>query len=461
MSEKKNVLWRFFASVKLALISLIILAITSVLGTLVKQGQGADYYIQEYGSGLARFFEMSDITNMYSSWWFVALLCLFAVNLVVCSIERLPGVWRQMTMDNLAIDPGHLEKMGLTYHADSKLSPAGVAERITRLLSDAGWKKHRKLEREADAPGGQTFLISVQKGSWSRLGVYIVHLSILVILIGAITGSIFGFQAYVFIPEGKATGNVFLRETKESFPLDFRLQCDRFEKDFYPNGMIKQYRADLTVLDPERKTPYQKTIVVNDPLNYKGLAFYIGDSYPMDAFFIVVRNQKTGMEQAFRVPPEQDVAWQGTDVSFRIEELRKDQDGAVDEAKIRFMTDGADEPSLFWMQDKTTTIVQQIGGDLSFSFRQLYSTLFLVTRDPGVWIVYSGFMLIIAGLAVSFFLSHRRIWVYISPQSKHGSRILVCGVANKHKPVFERKFQKIVSLIAEDDAFFAGNESKL
>jgi cytochrome c biogenesis protein len=181
----------------------------------------------------------------------------------------------------------------------------------------------------------------------------------------------------------------------------------------------------------------------------------------MDAFFIVVRNQKTGMEQAFRVPPEQDVAWQGTDVSFRIEELRKDQDGAVDEAKIRFMTEGADEPSLFWMQDKTTTIVQQIGGDLSFSFRQLYSTLFLVTRDPGVWIVYSGFMLIIAGLAVSFFLSHRRIWVYISPKGKRGSRILVCGVANKHKPVFERKFQKIVSLIAEDDAFFAGNESKL
>ncbi|MEJ2691269.1 MAG: cytochrome c biogenesis protein ResB [Deltaproteobacteria bacterium] len=88
MPKTKNGIWRFFASVKLALTVLILLAAVSIIGTLIKQGQEPSYYVQEYGTNLARFFQALDITNMYRSWWFSALLCLFAVNLIVCSIER-------------------------------------------------------------------------------------------------------------------------------------------------------------------------------------------------------------------------------------------------------------------------------------------------------------------------------------------------------------------------------------
>ncbi|MGK2943735.1 MAG: cytochrome c biogenesis protein ResB [Desulfuromonadales bacterium] len=280
MSNIKNAAWRFFASVKLALIVLIILATTSIIGTLIKQGQTPAYYVQEYGPSLARIFERLDITNMYSSWWFVALLCLFAINLVICSIERLPGVWRTVVLDNLAVDPVKLEKMSFTHQTGTSLSVDATVERIHRHMVQTGWNKPRRLDR------GDSLLLFSQKGAWTRLGVYVVHLSILIILVGAITGSFFGFQAYVFLPEGRATSNIFLRKDKEPYPLGFKLQCDRFEKTFYPNGMVKQYRADLSILDPEREGLYKKSIIVNDPLTYQGLNFYVGDSFPLDEYFV-------------------------------------------------------------------------------------------------------------------------------------------------------------------------------
>jgi cytochrome c biogenesis protein len=447
----KNSTWQFFASVKLALAVLIFLAAISIIGTFVKQGQEPTWYVQEYGENLAKFFTTSDITNMYSSWWFVTLLCLFAINLVVCSIERLPGVWQQMVRDNLDVETSQLARMSFTHRADTGLSVAAAAATMDQVFKRAGWGNLRQAERD------ESILLGGQKGAWTRLGVYVVHLSILVILVGAIIGSIFGFQAYVFIPEGQATSNVFLRKTKEPLSMGFELYCERSEKTYYPNGMVRQYHADLAVLDKEGEDPYRKSIVVNDPLSYGGLTFYLGDSYPMDAFFLEVRNQRTGQEQLFRIPAQQDVVWQGTDVSFRIEELNHDQDGAVQLAKIRFVS-GSAEPSVLWVRNKNSVTIRQPTGDYVLSFRQLHSILLLVTKDPGLWVVFSGFVLMVVGLAISFFLSHRRIWVHILPSGKQGSRILVAGVSNKHKPAFENQFRKVVEHIDDGIRPVSGRE---
>ena len=444
MAKEKNPIWRFFASVKLALIVLIILAGTSIIGTLIKQGQEASFYVQEYGSELARTFELLDFTNMYRSWWFIMLLGLFALNLIVCSMERLPSVWRTMVLDNLAIDPRQLEKMGLSHRTETGLTTTVAVERLSQIISRNGWKMPRNLDRDG------TVLLFSQKGAWTRLGVYIVHLSILVILAGVMIGSFFGFQAFVFLPEGRATSNIFLRENKNPVPLDFELQCDRFEKIFYPNGMVKQYRADLSVFDPKRKEPLQKSVVVNDPLSYQGLTFFVGDSFPLDEYFITLRNQKTGLEQAFRVPPEREVTWPAGGLAFRIESLQRDQSGLVSEAKIRFSADTLTEPSFLDIKDRETLGIGLAGEPFTISFRQLSSTLLLVTKDPGISIVYFGCILMILGLAVSFLLSHRRIWVQVSKGTRQDSKILVCGASNKNKPAFKERFQGMIDLIEQD-----------
>ena len=189
MTNTKNSVWRFFASVKLALATLIVLAITSIIGTLIKQGQPDTYYIEEYGAGLARLFEQLNFTEMYSAWWFVSLLCLFAANLVFCSIERLPGVWRQMKADNLAIEVSQLASMSNSQHVETRLNVSTAAEQLQGIMAKAGWSSLRQLNKDG------TTLYAGQKGAWTKLGVYIVHMSILIVLVGAIIGSLFGYQA--------------------------------------------------------------------------------------------------------------------------------------------------------------------------------------------------------------------------------------------------------------------------
>ncbi|MEJ2691270.1 MAG: cytochrome c biogenesis protein ResB [Deltaproteobacteria bacterium] len=276
-------------------------------------------------------------------------------------------------------------------------------------------------------------------------------MSILIILIGAITGTLFGLKAYVYLPEGRATNKVFLQKNQAPVPLGFELRCDRYFRSYYPNGMIKQYRLVLTVLDPEHQTTFRKSTIVHDPLSYRGFTFYQADSYPMKKFFVEINNRTTGMEQLFRASPGRKVVWPGTGISFRIEDLKRDKAGELREAKVSLSVDPTAKPSVFWIKDKGTVTIGQSGKEFTISLRQLYSNLLLVIKDPGILIVYAGCILMLVGLAISFFLSHQRMWVRITTgKGQQGSQVLISGTSNKNKPAFERRFQALVDHIGKE-----------
>ena len=111
--KSENIIWNFFSSVKLALFTLCSLAVTSILGTIIPQKEASEFYISKYGAKTAQFFQLFDIPDMYNSWWFLSLLGLLSANLIICSIDRFPGVWKQINADNLALPLERIEKMNL------------------------------------------------------------------------------------------------------------------------------------------------------------------------------------------------------------------------------------------------------------------------------------------------------------------------------------------------------------
>lgn len=443
MALSQNRIWQFFASVKLALAALIVLSMTSIIGTLIEQNKGSDHYIEKYGATLAQLFELLDFTSMYNSWWFISLLFLFALNLVVCSIERLPGVWHTVAEKNPEIDAGHLKKMAGAQTIETRLPVTAATELVQKILADNGWKKFT-LRSTADS-----VVFFVQQGAWTRLAVYVVHLSILIILAGAIIGTLFGFKAFVYLPEGRSTENVYRQGSREPIPLDFQVRGDSFRKSFYANGMVKQHHADLTVIDPKRDEPYRKSIFVNDPLSYGGLSFYMGDSFPIEEYSVIISNRQTGAEQIFRVPPQQDFSWPEGEVTAHIKELIRDADGNVQRARISLSSDPAKGATESWIDNNSAATMALEGEEFILRFRQLSSVLLLANKDPGVNIVFAGFLLMMAGLFVSFFLSHRRVWINLSP-TKKGTLILLGGSANKNKPGFEKAFHKLTTSIEEN-----------
>ena len=439
--KNKNSFWEFFASVKLALFCFFTLAIASILGTIIPQGKESMFYIQKYGEQTAEIFRLLDVPNMYSSWWFVSLLSLFSINLIVCSIERLPTVWKLVTMDNLATNINRLEKMTPRMRYGSSVQMQEVVAGVEQTMSSSGWKPGRR-ERE----GG--IMLFAQKSPWVRFGVYIVHFSILVIFAGSIIGTFFGSKGSIMIREKSTMSQFYKFPDNERQPLDFSVRVNDFELTYYDTGAPKEYRSDLTVIDGGREVLH-KSIVVNDPLDYKGYTFYQASYQAMDEYWITIQNQNTGLSQVFLAQPGVELKWREAGITFGIINLLQPDPWGRYRLKIWF-SDGKGEPSVFWLDGETVVNVERLDAPYALKSEQAFATGLQVAKDPGVWPVYIGCTLMLIGLIVAFFLSHKRLWVYIK-EEENKTRLIVAGSANKNKTGFENMFDKFIENLESNE----------
>ena len=427
-----NPIWKFFSSVQLAIFTLVILSLTSIIGTIIPQGRSFEFYIEKYGTTLARFFHILDIPEMYTSWWFLTLLGLLSVNLVVCSIDRLPLAIGQITLDQTGFDSDRLRKMAFTHEVANP--PPSLHDHATELLRKKGWKLQKKA-----TPAGQ--ITAAQKGGWSRTGVYIVHLSILVIFAGAIIGHLLGFKGSVLIPEMKDSDKVYGSKTHTPIDLGFTVRCERFDIEFYDNGMPKEYRSRLTVIE-NGEEKLVKDIEVNDPLIYRGITFYQSSYEPYRDFIIRLSSTGSAPDKILVAPFQQQVDWQATDISVGIvnaEAIRE----RVSRMKV-WVRHGNNEPVTFWVTPAESYSLLEHGLQYTIEVKQMYATGLQVAKDPGVWVVYLGFFLMMAGLYIAFFLSHQRIWLLYETDTSGNTTLGIAGTTNKNKLGFEKVFTSLV-----------------
>lgn len=449
-TKKKNPIWAFFASVKLALFLLFILAATSILGTIVQQNLSEGQYVQIYGQNMANLLKILNITDMYNSWWFLSLLCLFSLNLIVCSLERIPNVIRIVRKDNLTTTSDRLRKMPTAKTLVLQQPFDQAVRTVAEFLAAKGWKTE---QREKD----DGLLLFSQKGGWTRFGVYIVHTSILVILIGAIIGSSnfarkvlhkpdFAFKGSIMVPETRQADYIWSFQTGEKINLGFTLRCDFFTIEYYSNGMPKTYLSKVTVLEDGKPVTLKdgKTVhflEVNKPLTYKGITFYQSSYQPYPDFIVTVTNTSTGASKTQIIPAAKQIKWQEGGAEFGI--LNKESFGeSVQRAKIWF-TDRQGAPSTFWLNNAQEAIIKRPSAEYRMTVKQLYATGLQVTKDPGVWFVYTGCGMMLLGLFIAFFMSHRKMYAFV--HEKDGQvNVLFAGSAHKNKVGFEKTYAGLV-----------------
>ncbi len=436
--NKKNPVISLFASVKLALFTLCLLAVTSIIGTVIPQKESFDFYVHNYSESTARIFQVLSIPDMYNSWWFLSLLGLLSVNLIVCSFDRFPGVWKQIKKDNLAIDPKRIGKMRLSEQWSSDKTESELATALSSKLSENGWTAEQRKRDDS-------LLLFAQKGAMTRTGVYIVHASILIIFLGAIVGELTGFKGSVMLPETQATSSIYEFGTSKSIDLGFEVRCNRFDIEFYDTGMPKAYRSNLTVLE-NNKIIMEKDIVVNDPLTYKGITFYQSSYQGYQDFILNITDKKTGAQEMISLPFQQ----RGNLTKHKdavIGVINAETMGqSVSRLKVWFK-DAQGPASVFWIPSGEEVTVQRADTEFVIAGKQMYATGLQVAKDPGVWIVYIGCGMMILGLFVAFFMSHRRFWILLKPEENDTSSILVAGSANKNKVGFEKTFASLADAL--------------
>jgi cytochrome c biogenesis protein len=440
--------------------------------------------------------------DMYHSWWFVLLLMLFAANLLICSLDRFPSIWGTVRSPAKPIADEHVKSIPIKREFTLKGNPEKFKARVESAVRAAGFRA-----AQADEPSGYQFY--AQKGSFTRLGVFITHLSIIVIMIGAIIGIFFGFKGQMNVPEGSLdnvvitrTGALSPQEVVERrvimnsldasdgdvaraaatlgveearlrtrmkrlgiIPLGFSIRCDDFDVSFYGGSdMPKEYTSVLAVIDHGREV-LSKRIEVNDPLRYKGITFYQSSYGPLsdsqNFVFILKASSKTGKTETFRLKAGEDFTIPGTGVEASVNDyspaLAFSQDGRpftytemMNNPAVQLEVKSGKDEYLKWIVKRFPVTWTLPGGDtveLVDIWRAQYTGL-QVRHDPGVWVVYLGCITMALGLYIAFFMSHRKVWVKVAGD-KGSTRFMVGGYANKNREGFERKIEKMASLLRE------------
>lgn len=81
------------------------------------------------------------------------------------------------------------------------------------------------------------------------------------------------------------------------------------------------------------------------------------------------------------------------------------------------------------------------------SFQQVEASGLQVTRSGGATIVYAGFLLLVIGIFIMFYTSHRRIWAWLATEGE-ATRLIVAGTGNRRQAEFAREFARLQAVLA-------------
>ena len=449
VADPLNKIWDFFTSVRLTIVILLTLAATSIIGTLIPQNQEPAAYFQAFGGFLYRLFDLFGLFDMYHSGWFQLLIVLLTINIIVCSIDRISATRRILFVRKPAFNLARFRNLK---HKE-KFKDDRSTDQLKEVCQAYVKRHYRHSQVETTDTG---YAIYGEKGRWTRFGVYTVHLSVILLLIGGLIGSIFGFDGWVNIPEGESVSQIRLRSEAQVLQLDFEIRCDDFDVSFYETGAPKEFRSTLTILEQGREV-VKKDIIVNDPLRYKGISMYQASygQIPSDKLVLSFTSAKTGMIYTRNAGDNQLLTIPEKLGTFVLKELRRSakfNGHDIGDAYIGILTPPNADPVEVILPARFPSFDKMRKGEVVIAVVeqvQRYYTGLQVARDPGVWVVYSGFILMIIGCYITFFMSHQQICVDII-ESGEKCRITVAGTANKNKLGNERKVKTIAQILSNE-----------
>lgn len=297
-------LFAWLTSMNLAIALLSILAIASVIGTVLQQNRPVNDYLIEFGPFWYSVFDKLGLYGVYSTGWFVTILLFLLVSTSACLIRNTPGFMRDMRSFRVNAQSRSLRAFRHSRRFDSDLSAEAITERARSLFDRLGYRSRVK-ERDGEV------LVAARKGGLNRIGYVLTHLGLIVILVGGLldskmylkllttvgaleietrdipvsevpeesrlgVGSLLGFRGSVNIPEGK-WGDVVFIGLKDGYvvqELPFRIDVKDFHIEYYDTGMPKSFNSDIKLTDKETGEVVEDTIRVNHPLRYKGYRIF-------------------------------------------------------------------------------------------------------------------------------------------------------------------------------------------
>ncbi len=466
-------LYDFFASLKLAIFIMLLLGILSMLGsTYIKQLQPFETYLDQFGPTKAVWFWKLWLNDVFHSWYYITLIVLLAVNLTVCSIKRLPRIWKQTF--------GSERILKLDEKVEKRLKPVSMRIRDPQDVINLLVKKGFRVFKEEE--GGRIYLFA-EKGRYSRLGVYIVHIALLVIMAGALIDALFGVRGFLPVPEGESSNIMLVGADDRRVKLPFAVHLKEFRIITYGEeakqkgikvaeafkDAIASYRSRIEIINSGKKVA-EGTVEVNKPFVFRSYRIFqasYGLTGGVKEMGVVVVDKRLAEkeEQAHKAIVGSFTVGSGKVVEFKdmlvsvekvvlnIQNPQRGMNGELAPAvvlKVLLNRKAYNVPVVYDPQ-LTVVLYSQMKEleDFPYVFfmdgfvPQFYSG-FQVTFHPGTNIIWIGSVILVLGMAVAFYTVHRKVWVRIE-----GDTAKIAFYSHKFREEFKRSFLRELEQVHE------------
>jgi cytochrome c biogenesis protein len=292
------------SSMRFAISLLTVIAIASVIGTVLKQNEPYPNYVNQFGPFWADVFRSLTLPTVYSAWWFLLILAFLVVSTSLCILRNAPKMLADMRAWRENVREGSLRAF---HHKDEFDAPADAATITARLAALA---RNRGFRIKAFAREGGATLITAKAGAGNKIGYILAHTAIVIICVGGlldgdmmirlqmwfggkspIKGNAViseigpehrlstanpGFRGNAFVPEGSSVSTAILNIADGALiqDLPFTITLKKFTVEHYSTGMPKLFASDIVVTDRRTGKQTDARVEVNKPFVYDGVAIY-------------------------------------------------------------------------------------------------------------------------------------------------------------------------------------------
>jgi cytochrome c biogenesis protein len=291
------------SSMRFAISLLSVLAIASVIGTVMKQNEPMTNYVNQFGPFWFDVFGKLGLYSVYSAWWFLLILAFLVISTSLCIVRNAPRMLADMRSWRENVREQSLRNFHHKAEWRGEQGEAQLVQQSAERIAAHGYKV-KIVQKD------QATLITAKQGAANKWGYIFAHSAIVIICVGGLLDSdlpirfqewMYGktpfmgngviaeipaqhrlglanptFRGNTLIPEGSSSSTAIIPRQNGVLlqDLPFTIKLDRFIIDFYSTGMPKLFASEVHVTDHETGKSFPATIKVNQPLIYKGLAVY-------------------------------------------------------------------------------------------------------------------------------------------------------------------------------------------
>jgi cytochrome c biogenesis protein len=419
---KQNI-FRSVADLRFAIFLLLLISLLSMIGTIIEQDQPIEVYKINYPltNAVFGFLTWDKIINfgldhVYKTWWFFTLIFLFGLSLISCTfLQQLPSL--------------KIARRCQFFRKPVQFSRLKIFTTLTNFSFN---KILLKIKESQYSVFQQKNIIYCYKGLIGRIAPILVHFSMIVILLGTIVGSLFGFKAQEIVPKTETfhIQNILNNGQLTTIPNN-SARINDFWITYNKNRMVSQFYSDISLLDNQGNETNRKTISVNYPLVQNNIYYYQTDwnlvglrfqTLTTETIEYPLLNLKNNQSKVW-------ITWISTNQS-------------LNEGIIAIIDNLEGYCSLY---NESGTFLGNIEVNETFYLKQpltfleiISSTGLQIKSDPGIPLIYTGFFFLMLSTLLSY-ISYSQIWMIQKNQ-----KLFIGGTTNRALFNFELEFFKFI-----------------